>query len=108
MNLMAKMVREKAVLGHPKPEPLAKSRARKRREDAAGLAQFRTAVWHRERLKVAHFDVGLAARCQHCDIWVVPHGSPYGVTGSVHHRIGRRAKATRYDPANGVLLCDGV
>ena len=28
------------------------------------------------------------------------------MTGEVHHRISRRHKATRYDPDNGVLLCN--
>ena len=93
----------------PKPEPRKRTKARKDREDATKLAEFCDGVWAREQAKYFRADCQIGprcnvARCQHCDAVVVR--SPESVTGDVHHRIGRRSKATRYDPLNGVLLCN--
>ena|SRR3990167_4725671 len=84
----------------PKPEPRSRTKARKRREDAEQLQAFRSAVWARERIEGAP---GHGA-CQQCARVVSPTG-PGDYRGEVHHVKSRRHKATRYDPANGQLLC---
>lgn len=91
-----------------KGEPLKRTRNRKRRTDAEKLETFRDAVWLREVTKangggLCEVDI---ARCQRCFELVVR--TPTRLTGHVHHRISRRHKATRYDPDNGVLLCDST
>ena len=91
------------AVGYGVPVPKGKTRkqlkARKDREDAKALKAFRDAVWLRECVEGWRMTAG----CQRCGRIVV-RGSDYR-PGEVHHIIGRRAKATRYDPANGVLLC---
>ena len=90
----------------PKGKTRKQLKAQKDREDAKQLAEFRTAVWQREGAKysvTADTQVD-AARCQHCGVFV-RRGGDYQ-TGEVHHRIYRGNKATRYDPENGVLLCN--
>lgn len=86
------------TLMHPKPEPIARMRARKARKDAAALKAFRDAVWEREA--IGH-NIG-AGLCEGCYLCVYRSEHP---RGEVHHLISRRHKATRYDPANGQLLC---
>lgn len=87
----------------PKPEPAKRVKARKAREDAKKLKAFRDAVWKRERFDVVE---GVEiAKCQHCGR-VVGRDS-HGQSADVHHIVGRRIKATRYDPVNGALLCNG-
>lgn len=93
--------------GQPLPKPNRKrEKARKAREDAQQLKAFRDAVWLREQVRLMGRSRNLIpdgfARCQYCDLCVFRTRRPYG---EVHHRIGRRNKATRYDPNNGVLLC---
>lgn len=89
----------------PKPEARTRTKARKARQDAKQLRAFRQVVWARERAKLSLDSAG--AYCQYCGLMVVEPSSGIGgcVFGEVHHRIGRRAKASRYDPDNGVLLC---
>lgn len=87
----------------PKPTPRKKVKARKGRADAKALRAFRDAVWAREAVGFSEF-FGVIARCQWCGC-VVSRGQE-GRTADVHHRIGRRDKAHRYDPDNGVLLCN--
>lgn|SRR3990167_10654135 len=82
-----------------KPEPRKRTKARKQREDAKALKAFRDAVWAREEIFPG------MAKCQRCHLEVYRHLFP---VGEVHHRIGRRNKVTRYDPANGVLLCGAL
>jgi hypothetical protein len=94
------------ALAIPKGRTKKQVKARKDREDAKQLKAFRDAVWHREELKQAY--VGSTyqwALCQYC-YEVVRRGHGVFLTGEVHHRISRRHKATRYDPDNGVLLCN--
>jgi hypothetical protein len=96
------------AIGYGVAVPKGKTRkqitARKQRNDAKGLKAFRDAVWARESARLSREDESREwARCQHCARFVMQaDGHRHG---EVHHRIGRRAKATRYDPANGVLLC---
>ena len=87
-----------------KPEPHKVVKARKDRKDAKQLKTFRDAVWKRERLAYYARTGEAGATCQYCGIFVFVEMAP---RGEVHHRICRRAKATRYDPDNGVLLCAG-
>lgn len=93
----------------PKPEPRKRIKARKDREDAQRLEAFRDAVWERESRKLADFECVRVpghdyARCQICLCLVMR--SLQDQTADVHHRIGRRIRATRYDVANGLLLCN--
>lgn len=80
---------------------------RKAREDQRKLKAFRDAVWARENLIAGGFGLGdaMVAWCQSCGR-VVNRGPRFILTGEVHHRIFRGNKATRYDPNNGVLLCN--
>src|SRR5689334_23651558 len=81
-------------------------KARKDREDAKQLKAFRDGVWKREGQKEwPGFIAGTYGRCQHCHAYVT-RAREYELSGEVHHRISRRHKATRYDPDNGVLLCN--
>ncbi len=87
----------------PKPEQRKRTKARKDRADAKGLKAFRDAVWARGRICWhAGRELARCERCRH----VVTRGDDGPMTGDVHHRIGRRDKAHRYDPSNGVLLCN--
>lgn len=86
----------------PKGKTRKQLKARKDREDAKQLKAFRDAVWKRERVRCGSFG-GEWAHCQHCGEWVQ---RGFLLTGEVHHRIYRGNKATRYDPDNGVLLCN--
>lgn len=88
----------------PKGRTTKQLRDKAKRDDAKQLRAFRVAVWMRESRKVDNFELADIARCEHCGTWV--HRWPGDLTGEVHHRISRRHKATRYDPANGVLLCN--
>ncbi len=98
------------AIGYGVPVPKGKTRkqvkAKRDREDAKALKHFRNLVWSREAEKNGSFAPGnYYACCQQCGRLVTRH--PLCIlTGEVHHRIGRRNKATRYDPANGVLLCN--
>ena len=85
----------------PKPESRAKVKARKDRADAKALAAFRAAVWARESKSGS---LGACQRCYRIVKRPEVSGSIWEV-GEVHHLISRRHKATRYDPANGQLLC---
>ena len=87
-----------------------KSKARKDRADVKALKAFRDAVWRREHKKAWllrdwYLPGENEAYCQHCHA-IVRRGPGVVMTGEVHHRISRRHKATRYDPDNGVLLCN--
>ena len=97
------------ALAIPKGRTRKQLKAKKDREDAERLAQFRDRIWLREQDKFCGDGTlvldGTAARCQHCGLIVV-RGPSKVLTGEVHHRISRRHKATRYDPDNGVLLCN--
>lgn len=90
-------------LKYPKPEPRKTAKARAKRDDVKKLQAWRDAVWLRENQKAA-FSLDFAF-CQRCHA-LVTRAEGYSLTGECHHRVGRRAKATRYDPANGVLLCN--
>ncbi len=94
------------AIGYGVPAPKGKTRkqlkARKDREDAKRLKVFRDDVWSREATCDPIFGW---AKCEHCGVTVSRYRSE-PLTGEVHHRIGRRNKATRYDPDNGVLLCN--
>lgn len=79
-------------MAYPKPEPHARTKARRRRADRLALARFRQAVWKRDR-----------GYCRYCKEPCVNRA--YGVRGEVHHIVGRRLKALRTDVRNGVLLC---
>lgn len=87
----------------PKPSlTLKQVKAKTQRDDANALAMQRRLVWAREERRCG-IDVGSGiACCQKCGRPVYRVGFPQG---EVHHIVGRRAKATRYDPDNGVLLC---
>ena len=92
--------------GVPLPKPpkgtRKKLKAKAQREDYRALKGFIDRVWLRERVP----GYQMWAHCQHCGHSVCRErhsDSPF--IGEVHHKIGRRAKATRYDPDNGVLLC---
>ena len=85
--------------GIPKGPTVKQQKAKKDREDAKQLKAFRDAVWLREA------DCLGWACCQWCGA-AVYRGPLHIFTGEVHHRISRRHKATRYDPDNGVLLCN--
>ena len=92
----------------PKGRTRKQLKARKDREDAKQLKVFRDAVWLRESQLLMNknpnwISINVAA-CQHCGHLV--QRMPDLLTGEVHHRISRRHKATRYDPDNGVLLCN--
>ncbi len=90
----------------PKPAKTIKQlKARKDREDAKQLKAFRDAVWAREQLRDGSYGLAQWAACQHCHRWVFREEGREP-SADVHHRIGRRNKATRYDPGNGVLLCN--
>lgn len=95
-----------SVLPLGKGKTVKQLRAKAKREDAKQLARFRDAVWVREfdPLRFSSVDVQ-HGRCQHCS-YPVHRGRTVRLTGEVHHRISRRHKATRYDPDNGVLLCN--
>lgn len=112
------------AIGYGVPAPKGKTRkqvkARKDRADAKQLKAFRDAVWKRESDKMDaaldgrwepgfRFNDDIAswqfAICQFCGA-SVHRGRDVNLTGEVHHRISRRHKATRYDPMNGVLLCN--
>jgi HNH endonuclease len=84
----------------PKGKTRKQLKARKDREDAKLLKRFRDDVWAREATCDPIFGW---ANCEHCGAHV--SREPV-MTGEVHHRISRRHKATRYDPDNGVLLCN--
>ena len=94
-----------SMLAQPKGKTRKAIKAKHDREDAAKLKAFRDAVWARERQKTwPEGEPGLTgAKCQHCGAFVY---RSVVLTGEVHHRISRRHKATRYDPDNGVLLCN--
>lgn len=87
----------------PKPEPRKTTKARKSRVDAKALKAFRDAVWHRAMTWVGY--ERNYARCKLCGGIVYRDKEP---RGEVHHRISRRHKGTRYDPANGVILLRAV
>lgn len=91
-------------LAIPKGKTRKQLKARKDREDAKQLKAFQDEVWRRERhLTFPDSEPETTgARCQNCGRFVYRSFEPFG---EVHHRISRRHKATRYDPANGVLLC---
>lgn len=88
----------------PKGKTRKQLKAKRDREDAKQIKAFRDAVWRREAAKVGNEEFADVAECQYCLDWV--HRWPDSLTGEVHHRIGRRHKSTRYDPDNGVLLCN--
>lgn len=104
------------AIGYGVPVPKGKTRkqqkAKRDREDANQLKAFRDAVWRREEDAMIGYEahvpniVQAMARCQNCGA-IVRRGPGIILTGEVHHRIGRRHKATRYDPDNGILLCRG-
>lgn len=87
------------ALAIPKGRTRKQIKAKKDREDAEQLKAFRDAVWERES------DCLGWAHCQSCGA-AVYRGPLHILTGEVHHRIFRGNKATRYDPDNGVLLCN--
>ena len=98
----------------PKGKTRKQLKARKDREDAKQLKAFRDAVWLREELKALGYSptypvpddyTAMSGRCQHCGRMVGRY-LEFEMTGEVHHRISRRHKATRYNPDNGVLLCN--
>lgn len=95
------------ALAIPKGKTRTQIKARKDREDAKQLKAFRDAVWAREgaRYSPTADTQDNWARCQHCGYSVVRLRDGW-MTGEVHHRIFRGNTATRYDPANGVLLCN--
>ncbi len=100
------------AIGYGVPAPKGKTRkqlkSRKDREDAKQLKAFRDSCWERERLKAAAETYSGIPRCQNCRAVVHRGESSLSIWhGEIHHRIGRRAKASRYDPDNGVLLCAG-
>ncbi len=100
------------AVGYGVPVPKGKTRtqvkAKRDREDAQALKAFRDACWHREELKQEWIGSTFQwARCQSCGV-VVQRGHGVFLTGEIHHRIGRRNKATRFDPSNGVLLCNAL
>lgn len=92
------------MIGFPKPEARKRAKARKDRRDAKNLKAFRAIVWAREKAKSTE-PVFQLAMCQHCGTVVFEPELGLSPVGEVHHRIGRRDKAHRYDPDNGVLLC---
>ena len=95
-----------------KGETRKQLKARKDRTDAKALKAFRDAVWNREAAKDPWSGSGDGwvsiqwAYCEHCGETVLRCSEIS--TGDVHHRIGRRNKSTRYDPRNGVLLCNSM
>jgi hypothetical protein len=94
----------------PKGKTRRQIKRRKDREDAKRLRHFRNLVWLRECERTGNFAGNPIqyAQCQHCHALVM-RGSlleDAPLTGEVHHRISRRHKAMRYDPDNGVLLCN--
>ena len=102
------------AIGYGVPVPKGKTqkqvRAKARRKDAKQLREFRDAVWKHEweGLYGETLPVGCVARvalCQHCHD-VVSRLDDWPLTGEVHHRLSRRHKASRYNPDNGVLLCN--
>jgi len=94
-------------IGIPVGKTRKQLKAKKDRADAKALQAFRMAVWIREgvRFAYAYREGYKMGRCAHCGAPVTCRDDQ-PQTGEVHHRIGRRHKATRYDPANGVLLCN--
>lgn len=99
------------ALAIPKGRTRKQIKARKNREDAKQLKAFRDACWKREADKMFGWTmvdpeyVARVGRCQNCDSFVHRYEDA-PMTGEVHHRIYRGNKATRYDPNNGVLLCN--
>jgi len=90
----------------PKGKTRKQVKAKRDRADAKALKQFRDAVWKREGVEnYCEGDSRELGRCQKCHR-IVGRGGGDVMTGEVHHRIGRRHKAHRYDPDNGVLLCN--
>lgn len=93
----------------PKPEPRKRTKARKDRMDAKRLEAFRDAVWLREEKKFFGGGVVPAylALCQYC-FRLVCRDEDFETSGEVHHRIPRSrcTREQRYDPTNGVLLCN--
>jgi 5-methylcytosine-specific restriction endonuclease McrA len=80
----------------PKPEPIKKLKARKKRQQAAKAKAFRDAVWKQR-------DHG---RCRVCGGWCFR--GLEGLTGHVHHLRGRRVDpVNKYNPQRAVLLCAG-
>ncbi len=97
------------ALAIPKGNTVKQHRAKAKREDVKQLKAFRDAVWLREELKLlgdlradGRAEIGLCFAC----LVIVQRFEYRPMTGEVHHRISRRHKATRYDPQNGVLLCN--
>lgn len=91
-------------LAIPKGKTRKQVKARKDRADAKQLKAFRDAVWLREAEKTWPGLLPIYALCQHSG--EIVHRGEQILTGEVHHRIFRGNKSTRYDPANGVLLCN--
>ena len=94
----------------PKGKTRKQIKAKKDREDAKQLKAFRDAVWLREtrrawKLRDWFVPGKDTAWCQNCGA-IVQRGHDHILTGEVHHRISRGNKPTRYDPDNGVLLCN--
>ena len=84
------------MTGFPKPEPRAKTQARKAREDATRARAFREAVWMR-----------CGPWCSRCGCSVSHPGDGDGLQwGHVHHiRPRSLSQREKFDPANGILLC---